>query len=238
MRKRHHGSRYCHYWTKDKIIESARRYTTKKEWDEHDHAAQAAARRLGCMAEATAHMPAVAPGRGLYSRTAAQKEAMIERLRPWQGKFRGPHTPETRAKLSQLHRGKKLSIAHRAAIGRGNLGGKRSEETKAKMSVAARKRQPISVKTISKIRTTLLGRQPPAAAAAASRARKGICHSLEHRLAMRGPRSQAHIAKLRVNIRKATTIKLERLEEQKFWQQVACAELVLAAVKGNKPKER
>ncbi len=48
-------------------------------------------------------------------------------------------TPEQRATLSVAHTGKVLSTSHRANIGKGNTGGKRSLETRQRMSAAQQK---------------------------------------------------------------------------------------------------
>lgn len=48
-----------------------------------------------------------------------------------------PRTEEVKEKIRIAHTGKVLSLEHRQAIGKGNEGGKRSEETRLQMSLAA-----------------------------------------------------------------------------------------------------
>lgn len=70
------------------------------------------------------------------------------------------NSPETRAKMSAAHRGKKCSpftIEHRAKIGAGNRGKRLSPETRAKLSAAARN---ISLETRAKMSAAARNRSP------------------------------------------------------------------------------
>jgi hypothetical protein len=63
-------------------------------------------------------------------------------------------SPELRAKLSAVHRGKPKSPEHRARIGAANLGQKKgapSAATRAKMREAHKRRPPISAETRAKL---------------------------------------------------------------------------------------
>lgn len=57
------------------------------------------------------------------------------------------HSDEAIAKMKAYHKGKKLSAKHRAAIGESLTGGKRTEETKAKMREAWNRRRGITLAT-------------------------------------------------------------------------------------------
>ena len=63
--------------------------------------------------------------------------------------FGKKHSEETKSNMSKAHaglntwiKGRKLSTEHKLAISRGNLGKKISEETRAKMKIAAVNRNP------------------------------------------------------------------------------------------------
>lgn len=88
---------------------------------------------------------------------AKMSAAMKGRPAPNKGKH---HTPETRARLSMLHRGKAMLPQTRAAIARANIGLKRSSETRAKMG-ATKIGKPLSSEHRSRIGNTLRGRKHP-----------------------------------------------------------------------------
>lgn len=70
-------------------------------------------------------------------------------------------TPEHRAKMSESHSGRTLSEAHRRAIGEGQRGkarGPLSEEHKAKLSDAGRRRAPLSAQSREKIAAAKRGK--------------------------------------------------------------------------------
>ena len=67
---------------------------------------------------------------------ADNKQDAIRNGRTGKGKKRGPRPPEVRLKISEAHKGKKLSAEHRYKIGIGGRGKKRSEESRRRMSLA------------------------------------------------------------------------------------------------------
>ena len=69
------------------------------------------------------------------------------------------HTDETKKKISDTKKGRKLSIKHRVNIGIGNKGKKLSEETKLKISKARKGYKP-SIEHRRKISETLKGNIP------------------------------------------------------------------------------
>lgn len=87
--------------------------------------------------------------------TAADRAAMsLKRL----GKKLGPHSKETREKLSKINLGKTLSLETRKKISIANKGRKRTEETKKRMSESWRNRAPMSDATKAKISASLKAR--------------------------------------------------------------------------------
>lgn len=67
------------------------------------------------------------------------------------------HTDETRAKMSEAHRGKKKSFEHAAKVAAANRGQKRSAESRAKMS-AAKKGKRQSAEHIAKMVASKTGK--------------------------------------------------------------------------------
>lgn len=75
------------------------------------------------------------------------------------GKPRFKHTSESRAAMSATRRGRPKSAAHRAAIGAAQVGMKRSEETRRKISEAGLRRAPVTDATRAKLSAALAGKE-------------------------------------------------------------------------------
>lgn len=89
------------------------------------------------------------------------------------------HTTETRARMSNAHKGRKKSPEHAAKVAESNRGRKRSAETKAKLS-AIHKGKKLSAETIAKIVATKIGvrlsDEHKAKLSEAARKRSGDCY--------------------------------------------------------------
>lgn len=99
-----------------------------------------------------------------FQHSEVTKERLRELMKTRENR---PCAPETRAKISETHKGKKLTDEHRAAIGRAgkgkqrSLGFKHSEESKAKMS-AERKGRVFSAEHRANLSKAGKGHKMPA----------------------------------------------------------------------------
>lgn len=101
-------------WTKESVVAEAKKYQSKQEWIDNSQFTYRLAKREGWFNEASAHMPARVLGVGL-----GIKRSVVTRQKLQKAAQRRAADPAWRKAHSRALKGRKLTQAHRDAIGRG-----------------------------------------------------------------------------------------------------------------------